>query len=266
MKVLVVGDIYGKPGRYILSELLQDIQEEFSIDFTVANGENAAGGFGITENIAKKLRSYGIDCITSGNHIWDRQEIVTFLDETDYLLRPANYPPTNPGKGFHLFRSDDKPAVGVINLQGRSFMKDIDCPFRACESIITSMKEETPVIVIDFHAETTAEKRAFAWFVDGKVSLVFGTHTHVQTADETILPNGTGYITDVGMTGPFESVIGVKREASIAYFMKKTPQRFDTAKKDRKLNGIVVEIDEASGRTTSIERLERSVPDGNDDH
>jgi metallophosphoesterase (TIGR00282 family) len=265
MRVLVVGDIYGKPGRYILSELLPGIQEEFSIDFTIANGENAAGGFGITENISKKLRSYGIDCITSGNHIWDRQEITPFLDESDYLLRPSNYPPTNPGNGYRVFKSEEKPSIGVINLQGRSFMKDIDCPFRACEEIIAEMKEETRIIVVDFHAETTAEKKAFGWFMDGKVSLVFGTHTHVQTADETILPNGTGYITDVGMTGPFESVIGVKKEASIAYFLKKTPQRFDTAQNNRKLNGIVVEINETSGKTTSIERLERSVPDGDND-
>lgn len=266
MKVLVVGDIYGKPGRYILSVLLPRIQQEFSVDFTIANGENAAGGFGITENISKKLRSYGVDCITSGNHIWDRQEIVSFLDESDYLLRPANYPPTNPGKGFHVFHYEDKPPIGVINLQGRSFMKDIDCPFRTCEKIIADIKEETRIIVVDFHAETTAEKKAFGWFMDGKVSLVFGTHTHIQTADETILPNGTGYITDVGMTGPFESVIGVKKEASIAYFLKKTPQRFDTAQNDRKLNAIVVDIDEASGKTTNIERLERSVPDGDDNH
>jgi metallophosphoesterase (TIGR00282 family) len=266
MKVLVVGDIYGKPGRYILSVLLPRLQEEFSVDFTIVNGENAAGGFGITENIAKKLRSYGVDCITSGNHIWDRQEISSFLDESDYLLRPANYPPTNPGKGYHVFRSEGKPPIAIINLQGRSFMKDIDCPFRIFEGIIGEIQEETGIIVVDFHAETTAEKKAFGWFVDGKVSLVFGTHTHVQTADETILPNGTGYITDVGMTGPFESVIGVKKEASIAYFLKKTPQRFDTAQNNRKLNGIIVEIDEASGKTISIERLERSVPDGDNDH
>jgi metallophosphoesterase (TIGR00282 family) len=266
MKILVVGDIYGKPGRYVLSELLRDIREEFSIDFTIANGENAAGGFGITENISKKLRSYGVDCITSGNHIWDRQEILPFLDESDYILRPANYPPTNPGKGYRLFRSEEHPDIAVINLQGRSFMKDIDCPFRTCDAIIADLKKETNSIVVDFHAETTAEKKAFGWFIDGKVSLVFGTHTHVPTADETILPNGTGYITDVGMTGPFESVIGVKKEASIAYFLKKTPQRFDTAQNDRRLNGIVVDIDETTGKTTNIQRLERSVPDGDNDH
>ncbi len=266
IKVLVVGDIYGKPGKYTLSVLLPLLRDEYSIDFTIVNGENAAGGFGITQNIAKKLRSYGVDCITSGNHIWDRQEVAPYLDEADYLLRPANYPPSNPGKGYHVFKHEEKPPIAVINLQGRSFMKDIDCPFRTCESILEKIKEEARIIIVDIHAETTAEKKAFGWFMDGKVSLIFGTHTHVQTADEAILPGGTGYITDIGMTGPFESVIGVKKEASIAYFLKKTPQRFDTAQGDRRLNGIVAEIDAASGKTIGIERLERSLPDGNEDH
>lgn len=261
MRIFVIGDIVGRPGRYLLSEILSKIQEEYAIDFTIANGENAAGGFGITLNIAKKIRSYGIDCITSGNHLWDKREIIDVLDRMDFLLRPANYPPMNPGRGYKVFQLDDGRKIGVINLQGRAYLKTIDCPFRVGEKIVNEMRKETNIIVIDFHAETTAEKRAFAWFIDGKVSLVFGTHTHVQTADESILPQGTGYITDVGMTGSFDSVIGVKKHASINYFLKQTPQRFDAAKNDRRLNAIFVEIDDRTGETTKIERIERRIPD-----
>ncbi len=269
MRILAVGDIVGRPGKYVLSVILPEIQKEFAIDFTIANGENAAGGFGITPNIARKVRSYGIDCITSGNHLWDKKDIVEFLGKTDFLLRPVNYPPINPGKGQTVFTLKDGRKIGVLNLQGRAYLKTIDCPFRIGEKIVNEMSKETNIIVIDFHAETTAEKKAFAWFIDGKVSLVFGTHTHVQTADECILPNGTGYITDVGMTGAFDSVIGVKKQASINYFLKQTPQRFDSAKKDRRLNAIFVEIDDVSGKTTKIERIERGIPDeenGNSDH
>lgn len=261
MNLLLIGDIVGKPGRFVLSELLPKIMEEFSVDFTIANGENAAGGFGITENIAKKIRSYGIDCITSGNHIWDKGEIHEFLDESDFLLRPANYPPSNPGRGQQIFQLIDGRKIGVINLQGRAYMKSIDCPFRNGDEIVLAMKEETNTIVVDFHAETTAEKKAFAWFMDGKASLIFGTHTHVQTADESILPNGTGYITDIGMTGAFDSVIGVKKHASINFFLKQTPQRFDSAKKDRRINAVYVEIDDKNGKTSKIERIERRIPD-----
>lgn len=261
MRILAVGDIIGRPGRYLLSMILAQIKEEFSVDFTIVNGENAAGGFGITRNIARKIHSYGIDCITSGNHVWDKSEIIEVLDEIAFLLRPANYPPMNPGRGHWVFLLNDGRKIGVINLQGRAYMKSIDCPFRIGEEIVHEMSKETNIIVIDFHAETTAEKKAFAWFIDGKVSLVFGTHTHVQTADESILPNGTGYITDIGMTGAFDSVIGVKKHSSISYFLKQTPQRFDTAKNDRRLNAIFVEIDDNTGKTISIERIERGIPD-----
>jgi len=264
MRILVIGDIFGRPGKFIVSELLSGLKEEYSIDFTIANGENAAGGFGITPKIAKKIRSYGVDCITSGNHIWDKKDIIPELNRTEYLLRPANYPPNNPGKGQAVFQLTDGRKIGIINLQGRVYMKNIDCPFRVAEKIINEMSKETNIIVIDLHAETTAEKKAFAYFIDGKISLLFGTHTHIQTADETILPNGTGYITDVGMTGAFDSVIGVKKEISIAYFLKQTPHRFDSASKDRRLNGIFAEIDDLSGKTIKIERIERGIPDGND--
>ncbi|OQX56339.1 MAG: metallophosphoesterase [Candidatus Cloacimonas sp. 4484_209] len=261
MRILTIGDIVGRPGRYILSCILSQLKEDYSVDFTIANGENAAGGFGITYNIAKKIRSYGVDCITSGNHLWDKKEIVDVLDNIDFLLRPANYPPMNPGKGYRIFELEDGKKIGVINLQGRAYLKTIDCPFRVGQKIVEEIQKETNIIVIDFHAETTAEKKAFAYFVDGKVSLVFGTHTHVQTADETILEGGTGFITDVGMTGAFDSVIGVKKQSSIDYFLKQTPQRFDAAKKDRRLNGIFVEIDDATGKTKKIERIERKIKD-----
>ncbi|TES92513.1 MAG: TIGR00282 family metallophosphoesterase [Candidatus Cloacimonadota bacterium] len=261
MRILIIGDIVGRPGRCLLSMILPQIKEELSADFTIANGENAAGGFGITPKIARKIRSYGIDCITSGNHVWDRKEIIDFLPETDFLLRPANYPPMNPGRGSRIFSLNNERKIGVINLQGRTYMKNIDCPFRVGETIINEMRKETKIIIVDFHAETTAEKKAFAWFIDGKVSLVFGTHTHVQTADESIFPKGTGYITDIGMTGSFDSVIGVKKYSSINFFLKQTPERFDAAKKDRRMNGIFVEIDDVTGKTLKIERIERKVPD-----
>jgi metallophosphoesterase (TIGR00282 family) len=261
MRVLAIGDIVGRAGRYILSEILRDLKEELKVDFTIANGENAAGGFGITKNIAGKIRSYGVDCITSGNHLWDKKEIIEFLDKTDYLLRPANYPPINSGKGQAIFNLENGCKVAVLNLQGRVFMKPIDCPFRRGEEIINELSQETNIIIVDFHAETTAEKKAFSWFMDGKVSLIFGTHTHVQTADETILPKGTAYITDLGMTGSFDSVIGVKKHASINYFLKQTPQRFDSAKKDKRLNAILVEIDDETGKSLSIKRIERKIKD-----
>lgn len=261
MRILAIGDVVGRAGRYILSEILRDLKEELKVDFTIANGENAAGGFGITRNIASKMRSYGVDCITSGNHLWDRKEIAEFLDETDYLLRPANYPSINPGKGQAIFNLENGNKLAVFNLQGRVFMKPIDCPFRRGEEIVNQLSLETKIIIVDFHAETTAEKKAFSWFMDGKVSLIFGTHTHVQTADESILPEGTAYITDVGMTGSFDSVIGVKKHASIDYFLKQTPQRFDSAKEDKRLNAILVEIDDETGKSLSIERIERRIKD-----
>ncbi len=261
MRILVIGDIVGRPGKYILSELLKELKQELAVDFTIANGENAAGGFGITPNIARKIRSFGVDCITSGNHVWDKKDVLEVFDKMDFLLRPANYPPMVPGKGHKIFHLEDGSNLAVINLQGRAYLKTIDCPFRVGEKLVNELSKETNIIIIDFHAETTAEKKAFAWFVDGKVSLLFGTHTHVQTADECILPNGTGYITDVGMTGAFDSVIGVKKHASITYFLTQTPQRFDSAKDDRRLNAILVDIDSSTGRTTKIERIERRIAD-----
>ncbi|MCK4353323.1 TIGR00282 family metallophosphoesterase [candidate division WOR-3 bacterium] len=249
MRVLFVGDIYGKPGRRIASELIPVLKEEKKIDFVVANGENVAGGFGITLPMFRKLERYGVDCITSGNHFWDKENIIPQLDKIPNLLRPANYSDLLPGRGSNVF--NDK--IGVINLQGRTFMPNIECPFKTAIGKIKKLS--VPIIIVDFHAESELEKQALAWYLDGKVSAVLGSHTHVQTADEKILPNGTAYITDAGMTGSFNSVIGVKQEKSIKYFTYAMPQRFDTAKGEEHLNGVIIDIDEESGKALSIKRV-----------
>lgn len=276
MKVLFVGDIYGKAGRRIASILIPKIREEEKIDFVIANGENSAGGFGITYNIFKKIVSYGVDCVTTGNHVWKRKEIRGYMN-TPGLLRPLNYPADHeltylpcltrhrqlsgfesgqiPGVGSALFL---KNRIGVINLMGRTFMSNIDCPFRTAIKEVENLRKLTKVIVVDFHAEATPEKQALAFFLDGKVSAVIGTHTHVQTADERILKNGTAYITDVGMTGSFYSVIGIKKEKSIAYFVERTPQRFDSAKGDEFLNGVIIDIDETTGKAERIKRIKKA--------
>lgn len=251
MKILFVGDIDGRPGRKVASEIIPEIRKKYNIDFVIANGENAAGGFGVTLNIFKKLERYGIDCITSGNHLWDKKEIIEELDKIPNLLRPANYPTGTKGKGAQIFHN----KIGVINLLGREYiLENIECPF------ITAMREikrlNTKIIIIDFHAENQYEKVALAYFLDGKVSAVIGTHIHVQTADEKILPNGTAYITDVGMTGSFDSVIGVLPRKSINYFIYSTPQRFDSAKGNEHLNGVILEINENTGKTLYIKRLQ----------
>ena len=253
MRILFVGDICGRPGRRIASQLIPKIKEKREIDFVIANGENAAGGFGITKKIVHKLISYKIDCITSGNHVWDKEEIIDYLrGNPKNLLIPANYPEKVPGLGFFFYPQ----GIGVINLLGRSSTDGlVDCPFRTGKKIIESLKLYTKVIVVDFHAELTQEKEALGWYFDSRVSAVIGTHTHVQTADEKILPGGTAYITDVGMTGAFDSVIGVKKEKSIEWLSKSIPTRFDTAQKDIRLNGVIINVDENTGKSTSIERV-----------
>ncbi|MCK5139607.1 MAG: TIGR00282 family metallophosphoesterase, partial [Thermodesulfovibrionia bacterium] len=212
MKVLFVGDIVGEPGRKALRQGLPKLVEKLKIDFIIANAENAAGGFGITKPIGEELFAYGIDVLTSGNHIWDKKEAITYIPQEHRLLRPANYPERVPGKGSIVTSTDTGEKIAVLNISGRVFMRQIDCPFSVSEREIQKLKEQTGIIVVDFHGEATSEKLAFGWFLDGKVSAVIGTHTHVQTADETILPKGTAYITDVGMTGPVNSVIGIKKE------------------------------------------------------
>lgn len=253
MKILFIGDIVGKPGRVAIHELLPAIIAENGIDFVIANCENAAGGFGITAEIVQDLLSSNIDVLTSGNHIWDKKEVMGFIDRYERLLRPANYPKGVPGHGSVLAYAGGGIPVGVINLQGRIFMSPIDCPFRKADEEIEKLAD-AKIIVIDMHAEATSEKIALSWYVDGRVSAVFGTHTHVQTADERILPGGTACITDAGMTGPLDSVIGMQKDAITSRFLLQIPNKFDVAKGDVHLQGVVVDID-PDGKASEIRRL-----------
>jgi len=256
MQVFFIADILGGPGRKVLSMLLPDFIRENKVDFCIVNGENAAGGFGLTPAIADELIELGVDVITSGNHVWDRKEIYPYLDSRKEILRPVNYPPDNPGHGTGVFKSRDGISVGVINLQGRVFMKEIDCPFRTVLPVINNMKNETPLILVDFHAEATAEKIAMGWYLDGLVTALIGTHTHVQTADERILPGGTGYITDAGLSGSIDGVIGIKKELAIKRFITQTPNRFQPADSNLWLMGALLSVNPTTGRTEKIERLQ----------
>ena len=239
-------------------ELLPGIIEEHRIDFVVANCENAAAGFGVTAEIVEDLYASHIDVLTSGNHIWDKKEVMTFVDDYETLLRPANYPEGAPGRGSVLVPTPDGFPVGVINLAGRVFMQPLDCPFRTAEREIEKLKKKTRMIIVDMHAEATSEKIAMGWYLDGRVTAVLGTHTHVQTADERILPEGTAYITDVGMTGPFDSVIGIKKESILQRFLLQIPNKFDVAKRDVRLQGVMVEM-APDGRAVRVERLSVSL-------
>lgn len=255
VKILFIGDIVGGPGRQAVTRELHRLIDRYRVDLVIANGENAAGGFGITEEKARELFSLGIDVLTSGNHVWDKKESYPYLRREERLVRPANYPPETIGRGSTLVRTAGGVAIGILNLEGRVFMNSLDCPFRTAEREIAQLKQYTNIVVVDFHAEATSEKVALGWHLDGKVSAVIGTHTHVQTADERILPGGTAYMTDAGMTGSFDSVIGVKKELAIERFLTQMPVRFDVAKKDIRLNGAAIEIDETSGSALSIERI-----------
>lgn len=234
---------------------MPQLKKDWELDFCIANSENAAGGFGVTKEIAAKIFCQGVDVQTSGNHIWDRKEVLPFLDAEQRYLRPANYPEGNPGFGSGIFTARNGTKVAVINLMGRTFMADIDCPFRKAEALLPKLREKTNVIIIDFHAEATSEKQAFGWFMDGRASAVIGTHTHVQTADEKILPGGTAYITDAGMSGAHESVIGIRKEDALERFLTMIPKRFGVAERDIRLLGVLLEIDEQSGLAVKIERV-----------
>jgi metallophosphoesterase (TIGR00282 family) len=255
MKVLFIGDIVGKPGRRAIQEILERLVSEYEIEFTIANGENAAGGMGITPPIALEILDEGVDVLTSGNHIWAKKEIIPFLDEESRILRPANYPAQVPGRGKGVFQLSNGQKIGVLNLEGRVFMKHLDCPFRVAEKEVELLRKETPAILVDFHAEATSEKIAMGWFLNGKVSAVLGTHTHVQTCDEGILDGGTAYITDVGMTGPLDSVIGIRKEVALERLLTQIPWKFDVASGDVVLQGVVVEIDEKTGKAKNINRI-----------
>ena len=255
VRLLFIGDIIGKSGRQALSASLHRIVDRFQIDLVIANGENAAGGFGLTAETAGELFSLGVHVLTSGNHIWDKKDALPLIENDDRVLRPSNYPPETAGRGWGLYETAGGVPVGVVNLEGRVFMNNLDCPFRMADEVVNQLRQTTPIILVDFHAEATSEKRAMGWHLDGRVSAVIGTHTHVQTADEDILPNGTAYLTDAGMTGSFDSVIGMNREQAVRKFLTQMPVKFDVAKKDIRLNGVVVEVDECTGRAVQIVRV-----------
>lgn len=261
MKVLTVGDIVGRPGRDAVSRFIPKFKKKKSIDFVIANGENAAGGSGLTPKIVKEILSSGVDVITSGDHIWKRKEIEEIIDKESRLLRPANYPEGILGCGWIIMDLKSGLKVGVINLMGRVFMKPLRCPFKEAEKLILEVKKETSIIIIDFHAEATSEKIALSWFLDGDVSGIVGTHTHVQTADERILPKGTAYISDLGMTGSIDSVLGRDKEKVLEHFLTGMPMRFGMAKNDVQLQGVIIEIDEKSGKALSIERIKLKLED-----
>jgi metallophosphoesterase (TIGR00282 family) len=252
--VLFIGDIVGQPGLDIVQMYLPSLQKKYRIDITIVNGENVADGKGCTEKEAKTLFELGVNVITGGNHTWDKHQSQEFLKKEPRVIRPLNYPKGTFGNGFLLI-DNPKGKVAVINLQGRSFMAPIDCPFRASDWILSKIKAETKIIIVDFHAEATAEKLALVNYLDGKVSAVIGTHTHVQTSDERIFANGTGYITDCGMTGPYDSVIGMKTEAAINRFLFQTPQKYQTATDNVHLAGFFMKIDSTNGKAVEIERI-----------
>ena len=250
----MVGDIFGEPGRTALARLLPGLRQQHAIDFCVVNVENAAAGFGVTPAIARQFLAEGADVLTSGNHIWDKREIVEDIARENLLLRPANYPVCTPGVG-HISVKCGPHKVAVLNLMGRVFMLPIDCPFRKADEIVPELRRETPIVLVDMHAEATSESQAMGWHLDGRVSAVIGTHRHVQTADERVLPGGTAYITDVGMTGPTEGVIGVDRDVILQRFLQQMPARFEPAKGPAALHGAVIAVDPDSGRALDIRRL-----------
>ena len=255
MRILFIGDIVGRPGRELVRQSLGALVDHHAIDFVIANVENAAAGFGITREIGDQLLEWGVDVMTSGNHIWDKKEALDYIGTESRLLRPANYPAGAPGNGSYLARAKDGQTVGVINVMGRVFMPLVDDPFAIVLKEVEALKSRARIVFVDFHGEATSEKTAMGWHLDGKVTAVVGTHTHVQTADERILPKGTAYLTDVGMTGPHDSVIGVEIEAALGKFISGLPARFDTATGNPRLNAVMIEAHEQTGRATNIERL-----------
>lgn len=262
MKVLFCGDVVGKPGLRAIKELLPKLIGRHGADLVVVNGENVAMGAGITPDTADELLHAEVNLITSGNHIWSKREMVPHLDEySDRVLRPANYPKGTPGKGSALIKTPDGRKLGVVNVEGRVFMKNLDCPFRVGMEEIEKLRKETPCILVDVHCEATSEKNALGCYFDGKASLVVGTHTHVQTADERILPGGTAYLTDAGMCGPLDSVIGVRKELVIERFLTQRHNQFETAKGNVWLQGCVVDIDDNTGKARSIERVREKLAD-----
>ncbi len=258
MKILFIGDIVGSPGRKAINKLLPALKEEYGLDFVIANAENASGGSGIIPKVADELFDSGVDVLTSGDHIWKRKEIFELIGREKRILRPLNFPASAPGKGSNIFKTKEGKKIGVINVNGRVFMEALECPFKSASAACAELLQETKIIIVDIHAEATSEKTALGWYLDGKASAVLGTHTHIQTADERILPQGTAYITDVGMCGPYDSVIGRKVENVLERFITSIPVRFEIADENIKLCAALLDIDEKTGRAQSIVRIQRS--------
>lgn len=256
LRILFIGDIVGRPGRRIVKSAIKEIVTGQNIDLVIANGENAAGGFGLSVEVSQELLFAGVDVITLGNHTWDNREITQVLEREPRVIRPANYPPDTPGSGSYVARTEKEVPVGVVNLMGQVFLESLESPFHTADAIISSLMKETKIIIVDFHAEATSEKVALGWYLDGRVSAVLGTHTHIPTADERVLPGGTAYITDVGMTGPVNSVLGIDPQIVLKKFLSKRPVRFEVAAGPVELNGVVLEINE-SGQASGISRIRR---------
>jgi len=254
MRLMFIGDVVGSPGRKMVEQYIPKLKMKYKPNIVIINGENAAGGKGITEKIYRGFIELGAHAVTLGNHAWDNREIFEFIEEAKALVRPANFPEGVPGKGI-AYVQVDSIEVAIINLQGRTFLPVTDCPFKKADELIREASQRTPIIFVDFHAEATSEKQAMGWYLDGRVSAVVGTHTHVQTADNRILPKGTAYITDVGMTGPYDGILGVDREAVLKKFLTALPVRFEVTAGRSQLNGVLIEIDERTGKAKSIERI-----------
>jgi metallophosphoesterase (TIGR00282 family) len=261
MRLLFIGDIIGRPGRELLRKGLKGLVAHHEVDFVIANVENSAAGFGVTKDIGDTIREYGVDAMTSGNHIWDKKEAMEYIATERRLVRPANYPAGAPGRGSCVVESGDGRSVGIVNVMGRVFMTPIDDPFAVVLKEIDAVRAKARIVVVDFHAEATSEKVAMGWHLDGKATLVVGTHTHVQTADERILPNGTAYLTDAGMTGPHDSIIGMEREPALSRFLTGMPSKFEPATGNPRLNGIIVDADETTGKATAVTRISYSERD-----
>ncbi|MDD3346000.1 MAG: TIGR00282 family metallophosphoesterase [Candidatus Omnitrophica bacterium] len=257
MNILFIGDIVGSPGREAIKELVPSFKKDKTADFVIANAENAAGGSGITSRVAEELFASGVDVVTSGDHIWKKSDIFELINREDRILRPLNFPPGAPGRGYGVFKSASGARIGVVNVNGRVFMEPLECPFKTVSRAVEELAKDTKIILVDIHAEATSEKVALGRYLDGRVSAVFGTHTHIQTADEKILPKGTAYITDVGMTGPYDSVIGRRVEDVLTRFLSSIPVKFEVAQGDIQLCGALVEIDDSTGKAVSLSRVQK---------
>ncbi|WBF68968.1 TIGR00282 family metallophosphoesterase [Desulfovibrio subterraneus] len=253
MRILFFGDVMGKPGRVVLKRKLPELRERLGADMVIANGENASGGVGLTTDVLRELLGMGVDVVTTGNHIWKHREMYSGLEREQRVVRPANYPAGAPGRGMTIVELASGHRVAVLNLQGRTFMDDVDCPFHVADALLKTLPDDVCIRFIDFHAEATSEKKALGWYLDGRISALVGTHTHVQTADPMILPEGTGYLTDAGMCGVEASCLGMDKDVIVTRFLTKLPQRFILAKGDVTVNGVLVEVDPATGKAVHIE-------------